>query len=148
MGRIDLGIAPSDTSGNTVYASIADSSTASETNLGVFVTTNGGSSWTQTAAPDICHFQCWYDNVVKVDPNNKSIVFFGGGAVRDSSGNPSWVFMNVDATQQQIEQAAQNMQATTDHIKKMVEDPVTRDQFSDELREALSDENKEQLDKL
>ena len=91
IGRIDLGIAPSDTSGNTVYASIADSRNASETNLGVFVTTNGGSSWTQTAAPDICHFQCWYDNVVKVDPNNKSIVFFGGGAVRDSSGNPSWV---------------------------------------------------------
>ena len=91
IGRIDLGIAPSDTSGNTVYASIADSRNASETNLGVFVTTNGGSSWTQTAAPDICHFQCWYDNVVKVDPNNNSIVFFGGGAVRDSSGNPSWV---------------------------------------------------------
>jgi len=93
MGRIDLGIAPSDTSGNTVYASIADASNgnASVTNLGVFVTTNGGSSWTETAAPDICHFQCWYDNVVKVDPNNKSIVFFGGGAVRDSSGNPSWV---------------------------------------------------------
>jgi hypothetical protein len=91
MGRIDLGIAPSDTSGNTVYASIADASTASEQNLGVFVTTNGGTSWTQTGAPDICQHQCWYDNVVKVDPNNKSIAFFGGAAVRDSSGNFSWV---------------------------------------------------------
>ena len=91
MGRIDMGIAPSDTSGNTVYASIADSSNASSTNLGVFVTTNGGSSWTQTAAPDICKFQCWYDNVVKVDPNNPSIAFFGGSSVRDSSGNFSWV---------------------------------------------------------
>jgi len=91
MGRIDLGIAPSDTSGNTVYASIADASTASSTNLGVFVTTNGGTSWTQTTAPDICKFQCWYDNVVKVDPNNKNIAFFGGSSVRDSSGNFSWV---------------------------------------------------------
>jgi len=91
MGRIDMGIAPSDTSGNTIYASIADSSTSSESNLGVFATTNGGTSWTQTAAPDICHFQCWYDNVVKVDPNNPNFVFFGGSAVRDSSGNPSWV---------------------------------------------------------
>ncbi|HEV2194267.1 MAG TPA: IPT/TIG domain-containing protein [Candidatus Acidoferrum sp.] len=91
MGRIDMGIAPSDTLGNTVYASIADSSTSSSTNLGVFVTTNGGTSWTQTAAPDICKFQCWYDNVVKVDPNNKNIVFFGGSSVRDSSTNPSWV---------------------------------------------------------
>ena len=96
MGRIDLGIAPSDTSGNAVYASIADSSNASSTNLGVFVTTNGGSSWTQTAAPDICQHQCWYDNVVKVDPNNKSIVLFAGGAVRDSGGNPSWVVRTED----------------------------------------------------
>jgi hypothetical protein len=91
MGRIDLGIAPSDATGNTVYASIADASTASSNNLGVFVTINGGTSWTQTSAPDICQFQCWYDNVIKVDPNNPSIAFFGGGAVRDSNGNFSWV---------------------------------------------------------
>jgi photosystem II stability/assembly factor-like uncharacterized protein len=91
MGRIDLGIAPSDSTGNTVYASISASSTASETNLGVFVTTNGGTSWTQTFAPDVCQHQCWYDNVIKVDPNNKNIAFFGGAAVRDSSGNYSWV---------------------------------------------------------
>jgi len=93
MGRIDLGIAPApgDTTGNTVYASIADANTSSSTNLGVFVTTNGGTSWTRTAAPDICQHQCWYDNVIKVDPNNKNIAFFGGGAVRDASGNFSWV---------------------------------------------------------
>jgi photosystem II stability/assembly factor-like uncharacterized protein len=88
MGRIDLGIAPSDISGNAVYASIADSHTGSATNIGVFVTANGGTSWTRTAAPDVCQFQCWYDNVIKVDPNNNA--FFGGGAVQDSSGN-SWV---------------------------------------------------------
>jgi hypothetical protein len=91
MGRIDLGIAPSDTTGNTVYASIANASNASQTNLGVYVTTNGGTNWTLTAAPDVCQHQCWYDNVVKVDPSNPSIAFFGGGAVRDSSGNFSWV---------------------------------------------------------
>jgi photosystem II stability/assembly factor-like uncharacterized protein len=91
MGRTDIGIAPSDTSGNTVYASIADATTSSTTNLGVYVTTNGGANWTLTSAPDVCQHQCWYDNVVKVDPNNKSIAFFGGGAVRDSSGNFSWV---------------------------------------------------------
>ncbi len=89
MGRIDLGIAPSDTTGKTVYASIADARTASSLNLGVFVTTDGGTTWTRTAAPDVCQFQCWYDNVIKVDPNNNA--FFAGGAVRDSSGNFSWV---------------------------------------------------------
>ena len=91
MGRIDLGIATSDTNGNTVYASIADATMASTTNLGVFVTTDGGTSWTQTSAPDVCQHQCWYDNVIKVDPSNTNIAFFGGGAVRDSSGNFSWV---------------------------------------------------------
>ena len=104
MGRIDLGIASSVTSGNTVYASIADASLdsttgfsrGSRTNLGVFLTTNGGTSWVQTTAPDVCQFQCWYDNVIKVDPNNKNIAFFGGGAVRDSSGNFSWVVRTQD----------------------------------------------------
>jgi hypothetical protein len=95
MGRIDLGIAPSDTSGNTVYASIADGSDGSHVNLGVFVTTNGGTSWTQTTAPDICHFQCWYDNVVKVDPTSPNTVFLGGAAV--SSENAfKWVMRSTD----------------------------------------------------
>jgi hypothetical protein len=85
MGRIDLGIAPNDSTGNTVYASIADGTTNSATNLGVFVTTNGGISWGQTAAPDICRRQCWYDNVVKVDPNNRDIVFLGGSSATSST---------------------------------------------------------------
>jgi len=97
MGRIDIGIAPSDTLGNTVYASIADASTASDTNLGVFVTTNGGTSWTPTLAPDICQHQCWYDNVVKVDPTNKNIVYIGGGAVTSSTAY-EWVMRSTGGT--------------------------------------------------
>jgi len=88
MGRIDLGIAPSDA--NTVYASIADATNGSNTNLGVFATTDGGTTWSNTQAPDVCQQQCWYDNVVKVDPNNKQIVFFAGGAVTNG-GAPFWV---------------------------------------------------------
>jgi len=90
IGRIDIGIAPSDATGNTLYASIA-SSGGSTTNLGVFHSTDGGSTWTRTTAPDICMSQCWYDNVVKVDPTNASIAFFGGAAVSDNAGNPQWV---------------------------------------------------------
>jgi hypothetical protein len=97
MGRIDLGIAPNDTTGNTVYASIANGSNASETNLGVFVTTNGGTSWGQTSAPDICQHQCWYDNVVKVDPNNKNIVYLGGSSV-SSSNAFGWVMRSTGGT--------------------------------------------------
>ena len=95
MGRIDLGIAPSDTSGNTVYASIADGSDSSHINLGVFVTTNGGTSWTQTAAPDICRFQCWYDNVVKVDPTSPNTVFLGGAAASSETAF-EWVMRSTD----------------------------------------------------
>ena len=91
MGRIDLGISPNFASDNTIYASIADGTVASTSNLGVFVTTDGGTTWTQTPAPDVCQFQCWYDNVVKVDPNNKNVAFFAGSSVADPSGNPGWV---------------------------------------------------------
>jgi photosystem II stability/assembly factor-like uncharacterized protein len=90
MGRIDIGISPTFATDNTIYASIANAGTASNTNLGVFVTTNGGTTWSQTAAPDVCKQQCWYDNVVKVDPNGGAHAFLGGAAVT-SGGAPGWV---------------------------------------------------------
>ena len=95
MGRIDLGIALSDTAGNTVYASIANGIDDSRANLGVFVTTNGGTSWTQTTAPDICRFQCWYDNVIKVDPTSANTVFFGGAAASTETAF-QWVMRSTD----------------------------------------------------
>jgi photosystem II stability/assembly factor-like uncharacterized protein len=91
IGRIEMAISPNYASDSTVYASIANGQQASTTNLGVWVTNNGGTSWTQTNAPDICQHQCWYDNVLKVDPTNKNTVFFGGSSVADGSGNPGWV---------------------------------------------------------
>jgi hypothetical protein len=105
IGRIDLGISPNFASDNTVYASIADASPdpttgfsrGSRTNLGVFLTTNGGTSWVQTSAPDICQRQCWYDNVVKVDPLRGGTAFFGGAAVRDMNGNPNWVVRTTNS---------------------------------------------------
>jgi hypothetical protein len=91
MGRMDLGVSPNYASDSTVYASIADATQASNTNLGVWVTNNGGSTWTEMNAPDVCQQQCWYDDVIKVDPTNKSIAFLGGAAVTDSGGNPIWI---------------------------------------------------------
>jgi hypothetical protein len=97
IGRIDLGISPNYASDNTVYASIADATTSSTTNLGIWITTNGGTSWTQTSAPDICQHQCWYDNVIKVDPLHGDTAFFGGAAIRDTSGNPNWVVRTTNS---------------------------------------------------
>ena len=96
IGRIDIGIASSDPTGNTLYASIADGANESFTNLGVFVTTNGGTTWSPTGAPDICAQQCWYDNVVKVDPNNKDIVFLGGSSAGTSTAD--WIMRSLNGT--------------------------------------------------
>jgi len=97
IGRVDMGISPNFATDNTVYASISDATQASDTNLGVWVTTNGGTSWTQqTTAPDVCQQQCWYDNVIKVDPNNSKIVYLGGAAVGDASGNPAYLVRTTD----------------------------------------------------
>lgn len=95
MGRIDLGISPLYATDNTVYASIADATLGSSPNLGVWVSTNGGATWTQTAAPDICNAQCWYDNVVKVDPLGGAHAFFGGSSVITGSAN-SWVMRTTN----------------------------------------------------
>lgn len=96
MGRIDMGISPLYATDQTVYASIADASTASSTNLGVFKSTNGGTSWTQTTAPDICQAQCWYDNVIKVDPNGGAHAFLGGSSAGLNAGTPMWVMRTAD----------------------------------------------------
>jgi hypothetical protein len=93
LGRIDIGISPNFGADKTLYASIADATTSSNTNIGVFKSTDGGNTWTQTTAPDVCQQQCWYDNVVKVDPNGH--VFLGGAAV--FSGNtPIWDMTSAD----------------------------------------------------
>ena len=96
IGRIDLGISPLFATDNTIYASIASSATQSNTNLGVYVSNDGGNTWTLTPAPDVCQQQCWYDNVVKVDPNGKNFAFFGGAAVADAGNNPIWVERTVN----------------------------------------------------
>ena len=56
MGRITLAFAPS-TTGSTakIYAAIGDASNSSNLLLGLYVTTNAGSTWTKlTNTPDFC----------------------------------------------------------------------------------------------
>ena len=105
LGRIDIGVAPSNP--NVIYAQAqgiapqnnsggsAGCANGNGCQLGVFVTTNGGTSWSfmagsaggslkacattgagssTTAAGD--YPQNWYDQGVAVDPNNPDRVFF------------------------------------------------------------------------
>ncbi len=90
-GRIVLAMAPS--SSTTLYAGIADVNTGDL--LGFFKTTDGGTSWMQLpATPDYCTPQCYYDNVIAVQPTNPNVVFAGGAytttLVRSLDGGASW----------------------------------------------------------
>ncbi len=90
-GRIVLAMAPSSTA--TLYAGIANVITGDL--LGFFKTTDGGANWTQlTSTPDYCAPQCWYDQVIAVQPTNPNVVFAGGAytttLVRSLDGGTTW----------------------------------------------------------
>ena len=97
MGRIALAISPS--SPSTLFASIGNSSTSSL--LGLYKTTNGGSSWSQlTSIPNYCAPQCWYDNVLAVSPTNPNVIFAGGseeyGTLYQSiNGGQTWTDVSL-----------------------------------------------------
>ncbi|MBI3766548.1 MAG: hypothetical protein HY277_08630, partial [Ignavibacteriales bacterium] len=75
MGRTQLAMAPSNTS--IIYASISNRST--DNLLGIYRTTDGGSSWTlQSSATNYLGSQGWYDNAITVSPTNPDIIFVGG----------------------------------------------------------------------
>src|SRR2546426_3675280 len=98
VGRIEIAIAPS--SPSTLYASIQDPRNATfGALLGFFKTIDGGVNWTALTAPDYCNAQCWYDNAVRVKPDDGQTVFAGGSAVgfaaggyliRSTNGGLSW----------------------------------------------------------
>src|SRR5437868_2914565 len=90
LGRIDIAVAPSDP--NAIYAQVQsinwnNNASCGNTNgcqLGVWVTTNGGTSWSfmqgsaggsLPACGNGDYSQNWYDQGVAVDPNNSSRVF-------------------------------------------------------------------------
>lgn len=94
MGRIEIAIAPS--TPTSIYASVANASDTSSSLLGFFVSSDAGVTWAQSAAtPDFCFPQCWYDQVIKVHPNNANVVYAGGSAVpnffmRSTNAGQDW----------------------------------------------------------
>jgi photosystem II stability/assembly factor-like uncharacterized protein len=90
-GRVALAMDPNNTS--TLYAGVTDN--ASNSLLGLYKTTNGGSTWTQlTGAPNYCGGQCWYDNVIAVMPGNSNVIFAGGDGgtplAQSTDGGNTW----------------------------------------------------------
>ena len=74
----------------------------------VWKSTDDGASWNQTSTSvigDYCGSQCWYDNVIGVDPTNPNIVYalglfkYGpgtGGVFRSMDGGATWLDLGWD----------------------------------------------------
>lgn len=110
-GRIALAFAPSSSGPGTLYAGVQDPTPGPNLNglLGLFKSTDGGATWTNlTTAPKYCSPQCWYDNVIRTQPNDPSgnTVYVGGSAdsggsfatlYRSTDGGSTWTNVSADA---------------------------------------------------
>jgi hypothetical protein len=94
LGRIDLGVAPSDP--DTIYAQVAAIDTRGQ--LGVWRTTDGGTTWQQrsnVSGLTGCFGdwpQNWYDQGVAVDPSDPDTVFISTvDLFRSTNGGTTFV---------------------------------------------------------
>lgn len=88
FGRTSLAISPSDP--NIVFASIANASTHGT--LGLYRTTNSGSSWELMTTTNYMSGQGWYNNIAAVHPTNPNMVFTAGlDAYKSTTGGSSLV---------------------------------------------------------
>ncbi|HEY6391000.1 MAG TPA: IPT/TIG domain-containing protein, partial [Bryobacteraceae bacterium] len=90
VGRVEVAIAPSTPS--TLYAGIHNDST--DNLLGIYKTTDGGNTWNNLSAPNICQglAQCWYDLTLRVNPKNPDMVVAAGSLrmARTFDGGSTW----------------------------------------------------------
>jgi hypothetical protein len=97
FGRTALSISP--TNPNIVYAGISNASTHQA--LGLFKTTDGGTTWTNVSTYNYVGSQGWYNNVVVVHPLNPDTVYCNGLEIaRTTNGGPNLApissFVHVD----------------------------------------------------
>ena len=73
----------------------------------VFKSTDAGASWSAArhghrrhdSVEDYCGTQCFYDNVIEVDPNNPNVVYAGGSFGYDLSPQSGGIFRSTDGGQ-------------------------------------------------
>lgn len=86
-GRLEIALAPSDP--QTLYAMFANPANSGIS--GIWKTTDGGDSWTQTGAPDDPGGQMWYDAGITVSPTDPNVLFVSTvDLFRSSNGGTSW----------------------------------------------------------
>jgi photosystem II stability/assembly factor-like uncharacterized protein len=78
----------------SLYVAIASAGNSSQQFLGLFKSTNAGTSFSQLAgAPAACNFQCFFDMIPKASPTNVNLVFLAGAA---GAGDASSIFRSTD----------------------------------------------------
>jgi uncharacterized repeat protein (TIGR01451 family) len=104
---------PSPGGSGTLYAGFDWTDGAGYHPSRVFKSTDGAANWTmlpagspeQESVEDYCGGQCFYDNVIEVDPTNPNIVFAAGqfnydigsgGIFRSNDGGQTWINLGYD----------------------------------------------------
>lgn len=86
-GRLEIAVAPSDSL--TLYAMFANPANSGIT--GIWKTTDGGDTWTQTGQPDEPGGQMWYDAGITVSPTDANAVFVSTvDLYRTTDGGTNW----------------------------------------------------------
>jgi uncharacterized repeat protein (TIGR01451 family) len=111
--RFEIGISHPVGKPATLYAGFDWRDAAGHHPSEVFKSTNEGASWTQLPGDsetgdkveDYCGGQCFYDNVIQVDPNDPDIVYAAGqfdygigsgGIFRSDDGGQTWKDLGYD----------------------------------------------------
>ena len=104
---------PSPATPATLYAGFDWADAAGDHPGRVFKSIDGGASWAllpagdpeQESVEDYCGEQCFYDNVIEVDPTNPNVVFAAGqfnydigsgGIFRSDDGGQTWINLGYD----------------------------------------------------
>jgi len=85
-GRVTVATAPSDA--NYVYAFVEKNTTGGVSTISLIKSSDKGATWSDMSLPveidtdispsDFTRGQAWYDQIIKVDPNNATTVYVGG----------------------------------------------------------------------
>lgn len=76
FGRCPLAIRPTTSGPSVVYAGVSNASTRAV--VGLYRSTNGGTTWSNIAAVNWASSQAWYDNAIGVSPHDPNLVLCGG----------------------------------------------------------------------